>query len=133
MDDYYILSPADRHLTVSDYLYSLIPDIKSYKHDDADYTLLSQDSISLKRFEYILKADISFEEPPKSRIQLLETAPGEVYYELLVNALKHKLHTIDFPLYLSILIWEEKVITKAHSLKVDISNTNCILLSLIHI
>lgn len=121
MDEYFILKPPGRDFNVSDYLHSLIPDIKSYKTDNKKFTLLTDKTIDSKRFKKIYQSDITFEPVPKGTLRISKTASEEVYIELLGNSLKEMLHTIDLQLYLSILIWEEKAFAKSESLNISIT------------
>ena len=120
-DEYYILKPPGRDFNVSDYLHSLIPDIKSYKADNKKFTLLTEKTINSKRFKKIYQANLTFEPVPKRTLKISTTASEEDYLELLVHSIKEMLHTIDLQLYISILIWEEKAFAKAESLNISIT------------
>lgn len=123
-DEYFILKPPGRNFTVSDYLQSLIPNLNTYKKDDKEYTLLTQNSTSLKRFKKIYESNITFEPVPKTKMTISTNANEEDYIELLVNQIKRNLHTIDFRLYLSVLIWEEKVLAKGEALNIDLQQNS---------
>ncbi len=120
-DEYFILKPPGRDFNVSDYLHSLIPDIKSYKTDNKKFTLLTDKTINSKRFKKIYQANIAFEPIPKATLKISTTGSEEDYLELLVHTLKEMLHTIDLQLYIGILIWEEKAFTKAESLNISVT------------
>ena len=112
-DEYFILKPPGRDFNVSDYLHSLIPDIKSYKVDNKKFTLLTDKTINSKRFKKIYQANITFDPEPKGTLNISKTASEEVYIELLVHSLKEMLHTIDLQLYISILILGRKSFCKS--------------------
>jgi len=120
-DEYFILKPPGRDFNVSDYLHSLIPDIKSYQTDSKKFTLLTDKTIDSKRFKKIYQSNIAFEPVPKRTLKISTTASEEDYLELLVHSIKEMLHTIDLQLYIAILIWEEKAFTKAESLNISIT------------
>lgn len=120
MDEYYILKPPGSNYNVSDYLHSILPHLTSHKEGDKEYSLITQEKISIKRFRKIYQSKISFEPLPKGKMTISKDASEEVYIELLVNQVKEMLHTIDLPLYLSILIWEENIFAKARILNVEL-------------
>lgn len=126
MDEYLILKPLGQNFTVSDYLHTAIPNLKSYKEDDKEYTLITQESISIKRFKKLYQSKLTFEALPKDKLTISKDAKEEVYIELLVHQIKEMLYTLDFQLYLSILIWEENILAKAKALNIQII-PNCIL------
>jgi hypothetical protein len=121
MDEYFIIRPPGRNFTVSDYLHSAIPNLKSYDPDNKDFTLLIDKTISSKRFKKLYNAEITFEPLQNRKLTISKDASEEVFIELLVNGLKEELHTIDLQLYLEILIWEENVFAKAATLNLAIS------------
>jgi len=123
-DEYFILKPPGRNFTVSDYLQSLVPNLNTYKKDDKEYTLLTQNPTSLKRFKKIYESNITFEPVPKTKITISTSANEEDYLEALVNQIKRNLHTIDLRLYLLILIWEEKVLAKGEALNIDLQQNS---------
>ena len=120
MDEYLIIRPPGRNFTVSDYLHSAIPNLKSYDQDNKDFTLLIDKTISSRRFKKIYQAEITFEPIPNSKLTISKDAREEVFIELLVHGLKEELHTIDLQLYLEILIWEENVFARAETLNLTI-------------
>jgi len=125
-DEYLILKPLGHNFSVSDYLHGLISNLNTYKKDDKEYTLLTQNTSSIKRFKKIYESTITFEPPPRAKITISTSGSEEDYLEGLVNLIKIKLHTIDLKLYLSILIWEEKVLAKSEALNTNLQQ-NCIL------
>lgn len=120
MDEYLILKPAGGNFSVSDYLHTAIPNLKSYYKDSKDFTLLTQKIVSPIRFKKIYQAKITFEPLPNTTLRISTNSTEEDYIELLVHSIKEQLHTIDLQLYLTILSWEEKVLAKAEALDVSI-------------
>ena len=120
MDEYLILNPPGGNFSVSDYLHTAIPNLKSYNPDNKDFTLLTDKTISSNRFIKLYQAKVIFEPTKKGTLKISKDASEEVYIELLVHSLKEMLHTIDLQLYLAILIWEEKVFAKSEALNISV-------------